>query len=147
MVARTAKAVLAIGGRMCPKIIEKRVCYEEFSQYVFFMSWFSRSKTNETLTIPLETPASQLEQLRHARREAKAEFDADWKKLHAYLNTHPPQRRMFFWNGAFFVPVNFLKNVPTEQRVLETRVTRSKTRWNTLQKQETDLEFVLGLKK
>jgi hypothetical protein len=56
-------------------------------------------------------------------------------------------RRPFILNGKYFVPVNFLESVPTEQRELENQVAHSKARWNTLLKQESSLEFQLGLKK
>jgi hypothetical protein len=109
--------------------------------------WFAKRQIETETTLPVETPAEQLEQLRELRRQAKAEYDADWKKLHQFLNTHPPMRRPFVLNGKFFTPVNLLTNVPTEQRELENQVPRSRAKWTALQKQEADFEFAHGLKR
>jgi hypothetical protein len=56
-------------------------------------------------------------------------------------------RQFFALNDKLFVPVNFLASVPAEQRTLETKVARSRARWSTLRKQESDLEFAFGLKR
>jgi len=108
--------------------------------------WFTKQLESQTTSTP--TPLKQLEQLRQLRRAAKAEFDRDWTNLQKYLNTNPPLRRPFMLNDTlFYVPVNFLASVPANQRRLEKQVDSSKARWSTLQKQESALEFALGLKR
>jgi hypothetical protein len=108
--------------------------------------WFAKTQI-ETVTLPVETRAEQLEQVRHARREAKAAFDASWIHLQNFLQTHPPTRRPFALNNNFYVPVNLLQSIPAKQRDLENQVARAKARWATLQKQEADFEFAHGLKR
>jgi hypothetical protein len=109
--------------------------------------WFTKTQTETVEPEIQQTPLEQLEQLRQRRRQAKAEYDQNWKALHQYLNTHFPLRQFFALNDKLFVPVNFLARVPAEQRALETKVARSRARWSTLQKQESDLEFAFGLKR
>jgi hypothetical protein len=105
---------------------------------------FTQIRT-KTVSIPVETPAEQLEQARQLRREAKAEFDRDWKALHQYLNANPPLRKPFTLNDRyFFVPVNCLASVRAEQRALENQVAHSKARWTVLMEQEADLLRRLG---
>ena len=91
--------------------------------------------------------SQQLEELRTARREAKAEYDNSWRDLQVFLHQHPPARRPFFLNDKCFAPVNFLKGVSPAQRHLESQVASSKARWSALQAQESALEFQLGFKK
>jgi hypothetical protein len=107
------------------------------------MSWFA--KQIETEPEIQQTPLEQLEELRQAGREAKAEYNHDWKVLNAYLATHPPLRKPFLLNDKYFSPVNFLKDTPAAQRALENRVAVSKARWNALQAQEADLLLRLGM--
>ena len=103
------------------------------------MPWFTKP-TENIETAPRLTPLEQLELLQQLRRKAKVAFDRDWKTLNAYLHANPPLRKPFSLNDKdFFVPVNFLANVPAQQRALETQVAASKARWNALMEQEADL--------
>jgi hypothetical protein len=115
-----------------------------FVSLLAFM-WFTKGKTVETVVE--QTPLEQLEQLRQVRRDAKAEYDGAWKELQHFLNTHPPIRRPFALDHRVYVPVNLLKDVSAEQRSLENKVFRSRGRWSELQKQESDMEFALRLKR
>jgi hypothetical protein len=110
------------------------------------MQWFTRSKTEPTVTS--STPAEQLEQVKAKRRAAKTVFDSDFHQLRRYYETHPPGRRPFLLEDKYYYqPVNALATVPPERRRLERSVVQSRQRWATLQKQEADLEFALGLKR
>ena len=93
----------------------------------------------QTVILPVETPADQVEQLRQQRREAKAEYDSSWKTLQEFLHANPPTRRPFFLNNKYYAPVNLLQEVSPVQRALENQVARSKADWNRLQAQEADL--------
>ena len=107
------------------------------------MGWFTKTEG-----IPEQqyiTPADELEVLRQARRQAKTQFDADWKALQKYLSENPAMRNPFILNDRFFSPVNFLADVSPAQRELEVRLSRSKATWNKLQAQEADLLLRLGI--
>ena len=75
---------------MCPKII-KKVLGDE-TVLVLAANMF-KDEIIQTVILPVETPADQVEQLRQQRREAKAEYDSSWKTLQEFLHANPPTRR------------------------------------------------------